>query len=216
MKKEKLFTALFVVISLGYLLGLQADIDALKFLFKPLITIALMLMYVNLVKAKNNTYIAALFFSLVGDTMLLYSSEFTFIIGLISFLLTHILIIVILFKEFKLTEVKHKLMAIVPLFILFYALIDFLKDDLNSLFYPVVVYGLTISFFGIIALANYLQNKSKANRTLLFGAVLFIISDSLLAVDKFSVKTTFLPLLVIVTYMAAQYLICKYMIKKEE
>lgn len=215
MKKEKLFTSLFFVVSIGYVLGIVLDNPTLKFLFKPLIIVSLMAVYTSVVKKRNKLYVAALFFSLIGDTFLLYPSEKTFMFGLISFLLTHVFIILILFKEFRLTHPRQKLLALVPFFILFYALIDFLKDDLNQLLIPVIIYALIITFFGIMALSNYLENRSKDNLLIMVGALLFICSDSILAINKFSIQHTFFPIFVIITYIGAQFLICRYMIENK-
>jgi uncharacterized membrane protein YhhN len=91
-----------------------------------------------------------------------------------------------------------------------------LKDNLGGMLIPVIVYGLTISAFGVVALLNYMTEKSLTNLVLLGGALFFILSDSIIALGKFLQYEKYFPLLIMATYILAQYLICKFMTQKSE
>ena len=75
-------------------------------------------------------------------------------------------------------------------------------------------YGLTISTFGSAALLNYRGNKSTENLWLFIGALIFIGSDSLIALEKFYEPNELYGVAIMVTYILAQFLICKSMIAK--
>ena len=78
---------------------------------------------------------------------------------------------------------------------------------------PVIIYAVTISFFGIVSLILYLKAKTKISLLLLVGVLTFIASDTILALNLFYKKQSFYPLLIMMTYVLAQYLICRFVLK---
>jgi uncharacterized membrane protein YhhN len=90
-------------------------------------------------------------------------------------------------------------------------LLTLLKPNLGDLFYPVLVYGITISVFGLVATLNYVTKRTMLSRYLMLGAVLFIASDSMIALNKFHVAKTFYPVMIMISYVLAQYLIYLFM-----
>ena len=107
------------------------------------------------------------------------------------------------------SNLKTILIATVPFLIVFFVLINLLKSSLNELFVPVVVYGVAISVMGIVSLLFYLNQKSIGAIYMVIGACLFIISDSVLAINKFYTTNNVFPIIIMLTYLAAQYLILK-------
>ena len=84
---------------------------------------------------------------------------------------------------------------------------------LGSMKIPVIIYAMTISFFGIVSLLLYLQSKTKISLLLLVGVLIFISSDTILALNLFYKTQLFYPLLIMMTYVLAQYLICRFVLK---
>ncbi|MBE7653405.1 lysoplasmalogenase family protein [Tenacibaculum finnmarkense] len=84
-----------------------------------------------------------------------------------------------------------------------------IKDNLGEMLVPVLVYGTAISGFGTCALLNYQQEKSIENTVLLLGAILFIASDSGIALNNFYSPTHFFDIAIIILYVLAQFLIVK-------
>ena len=80
-------------------------------------------------------------------------------------------------------------------------LLSLLKPNLGELFYPVLIYGITISIFGLVATLNYASKRTRSALYLILGAVLFITSDSMIALNKFHVAQTFYPIMIMITYM---------------
>ncbi|MET2985743.1 lysoplasmalogenase [Aureibaculum conchae] len=210
--KVKIVTALFVIVSLCDLAGIIFHLNQLRFVFKPLLMLTLLLLYLVSERNFNGWYIGALVFSFFGDVLLLFEGEIYFILGLISFLLAHIIYIKIVLCWLNKTSLKTKAVAAIPFLILFFVLINLLKNNLNDLFIPVVVYGITIAIMGYVSLLNYLNNKSLSALFMVVGASLFIISDSVLAINKFYSTNEFFPIVIMLTYLMAQYLIFKAVI----
>jgi len=93
-------------------------------------------------------------------------------------------------------------------------LLYLIYPNLEELLIPVIIYGIVISVFGVVAFLVYTNDKSIANSWLFLGALIFILSDSILAINKFSQSSEFLGIAIMITYIIAQYLICKVMIAK--
>ena len=70
---------------------------------------------------------------------------------------------------------------------------------------PVIVYGIVISAMLWVALKTQ-------NRLLIIGALLFVVSDSILSFRLFMVKGLIYDVLVMLTYVLAQYFLVKGML----
>ncbi|MFK5878620.1 MAG: lysoplasmalogenase [Flavobacteriaceae bacterium] len=216
MKNNKRFLGLFVLVSIMYIVGLLLDNEILKFVFKPLIMLSLLLYYIKSVQRKSKLFIGAVLFSFLGDVLLLYDSELFFMLGLVAFLIAHILFISMVVGMLKESSAKQKISAMIPFLVTYFGLLYLLKDSLGELLIPVVIYGLVISVFGVVSLLNHLVAKSNPSQYLIYGAIFFVVSDSLLAINKFYESQEYYPVIVIITYIFAQYLICKSVIENSK
>ncbi|ARV14733.1 hypothetical protein BTO07_06030 [Polaribacter sp. SA4-12] len=188
--------------------------ETLGALTKPFITILLAVVYLSAVKKPSFWYISALFFSFWGDTFLLFKDQF-FLFGLVSFLMAHILYIKISSGYLRKIGFTKIITASIPFVLVFGSIVLLIKDNLGDMLIPVIIYGIIISAFGTLTLLNYLQQKTTENLWLFLGALIFIISDSFLAVNKFHEAREMYGVTIMVTYIVAQYLICKAMIIKD-
>lgn len=212
MNKIKVAFWLFIVVSIFDIIGILFKIPTLIFIFKPLILLSLLVLYSISVSLKNKWYVLALVFSFFGDVFLMFSGQSYFIIGLISFLIAHVLFIKIVISRIKNTTVLKVIYSIIPFLIIYSLLLFTLKDSLNGMLIPVIIYGFTISIFGTVSLIDYLGEKSNKTLLMLFGSIVFIISDSVLAIDKFYFETHTFKVMIMFTYVLAQYLIYRSMI----
>lgn len=184
-------------------------------LSKPLIIPALIAYYLTRTTSVNKWYLIALIFSFAGDVLLLDKSNL-FLLGIAAFLITQLVYISIFSKGIKGSSLVIKLKALLPFLVYFIVLITVLKPGLQDFFIPVLVYGLAISLFGAVALLNYLIKRDLISLRLFIGAVLFILSDSLIAFNKFHHERSFYPVIIMITYIVAQYLIATYILQSEK
>ncbi|MCL7763124.1 lysoplasmalogenase [Polaribacter sp. Z014] len=205
-------SAFFLIVVVLHLSGLLFN-DTLAFITKPFIAISLVMVYLTSVNKANYWYVAALFFSLWGDLFLLLKAEF-FMFGLVAFLMAHILYIKIAAGYVKKINFIKIITASIPFIIVFGAVVFLISEHLGAMLFPVIVYGIVICSFGTLTLLNYLQEKSTENLWFFLGAVFFILSDSLLAINKFYEAREVYGISIMITYIVAQYLICKTMIGK--
>ena len=214
--KIKIAFFVFVLAATLDIIGIIFSIPMLVYIFKPLIIFSLLFLYVFSLPKRIKWYVIALEFSFFGDVLLLFSGELFFMGGLVSFLMAHLLFIKIVISRVKKVNFLKALFSAIPFLAVFGLLIFTLKDSLHEMLWPVIIYGLTIATFGAVSLFDFLNTKSKKSFLMLLGAIVFMISDSLLAINKFYNPAHILEVFVMVTYVLAQYLIFRSMILDTE
>lgn len=216
MNKVKITFLVFVIVSVLDIIGIIFKIPVLIYIFKPLILFSLIFLYVFSLPKRLKWYVMALELCFFGDILLMFKGELFFMAGLISFLLAHFLFIKIVINRIGTTSVLRIITSIIPFLIVFSLLIFTLKDNLNEMLLPVIIYGLTISTFGVVSLIDFQNTRSRKSLFMLIGAIVFMISDSILAINKFDFSTHLFEVLIMVTYIFAQYLIYRSMVLKAE
>jgi uncharacterized membrane protein YhhN len=212
---KKVAFFVFVLVSLFDIVGILFKVPDLIFIFKPFILLSLLFLYSSSVLVRNKWYVIALIFSFFGDVFLLYSGQSLFIMGLVSFLLAHFIFISIVLKRIQKTSFLKIISSVIPFLVVFILLIFGLKESLNEMLLPVIIYGLTISTFGIVSLVDFQNRKSQKSLFMLLGAMVFMISDSVLAINKFYNASHLFEIIIMSTYIAAQYLIFRSMVLEE-
>lgn len=162
----------------------------------------------------------ALLFSWTGDVVLLFDDrgELFFIIGLVSFLIAHFLYI-ILFLQQKREKTANKFFLILGILLVLaylYGMLSLLFPVLGPLKIPVAVYASTISLMFVMAIRGGLTWSKPMNLLILNGAFAFVVSDSILALNKFLIKMPNPSFLIMSTYIIAQYLITLGILKLNE
>ena len=148
----------------------------------------------------------ALFFSWLGDIALRW--EAYFIHGLAAFLIAHFcyLFFILKIKGNKGLLEFQPLFAL-PLAVYLILLLFVLNDYLEQLKIPVFVYAIVICAVCIFSMNLFWKTDKKVAALLFFGSLQFVISDSLLAINKFVYPFEILPGLVMLTYCSAQFLL---------
>lgn len=208
--KQKYWIFLFLIVLAGDTIGLQLNNDLLQTICKPLIIPALIGYFSSGIKY-NNTGIAkwillALIFSLIGDVLLMFAdkNEIFFLLGLVSFLLAHIFYIVF-FHHIRIKETIKSNPWMLVIVVIYYAiLISLLSPYLGNMKLPVRIYGVVISFMLMLAMHMLFINNKPAGRMMMLGALLFVISDSVLATNKFYQPFDGANIIIMLTYGLAQ------------
>jgi len=147
--------------------------------------------------------LAGLAFSLLGDAALMFPEKL-FSAGLAAFLIAQVLY-VFAFKTPAGQGVS--VMTFLP-FILYGLLMFFLlAPGLGPMKLPVLVYIGAITIMAGFAATRYVHLGGTRPLLAFVGAILFLISDSVLAYDRFGKKLPLARVLVLGTYFPAQLLI---------
>ncbi|WP_420572670.1 lysoplasmalogenase [Kordia sp.] len=216
--KTRLFTIIFIIIViLELIFGSFESYTTWHYFTKPAIVITLMLFFIfnsdHLHFSVKITTILALLFSLWGDVLLMFvtNDEGFFIAGLISFLIAHIMYIVVFLRD---RNGKKDNLSWAVLFLLYaIGLFWIIKDNLGDLLIPVLIYMTAILTMAITAFMRRGMVLRQGFQYVCVGAVFFIVSDSLLAVNKFHSTLPLSNLSIMTTYATAQFLIITGIIK---
>jgi uncharacterized membrane protein YhhN len=165
----------------------------------PMMTL---LVYMVLNGYKERLIILAIFFSMIGDILLLKSIDH-FIGGLIAFLIAHICYIFVFYKRNPKLNINYSFLYYGIGAYVFYMLFDALGDMMIPVFIYILVIT-TMTWF-----AKNQSTQSRRHQLAFFGALLFMLSDTILAFDRFGMSSDFAHYYVIISYWAAQYLIFK-------
>lgn len=175
------------------------------YLFKPL-TIALMIT-IAVMSGESNIYthliLAGLVFSLLGDVFLMLPKD-RFVPGLISFLVAHILYSIAFWQQFEGPMVWWLPSLIGAASVIIFLL---LLPNLGTLLIPVGLYIAVIAQMAWGAGEFWMNAQSQAAAHAFGGALLFMVSDTVLAFDRFKGPFRTSVLLIMSTYFCAQGLI---------
>jgi uncharacterized membrane protein YhhN len=177
--------------------------ETLQFIFKPLTMLAIILIVFLNSSSPMSFYqkaiLTGLIFSTIGDVFLIKDKQF-FVQGLISFLIGHICYIVAFWTNPKLPSG-----LIYLAYIVFF--LSILWKHLERLKIPVLVYATAIALMSWMALSRTIENHNHHTFHAFLGSIMFVISDSLLAYNKFKSPIPLSAVWILGTYFLAQWLI---------
>ncbi|MDO8286001.1 MAG: lysoplasmalogenase family protein [Rhodoferax sp.] len=195
--------ALATVSALGMLDG--------YFLFKPL-TMGIAIVFVatrgystRAAGRFNALLIAALVFSLAGDVFLMLPGNY-FIPGLASFLVAHVFYIALFRQGQGWFPSRRALVAVLAVGATMYSIVwGGLGDPVLKV--AVAAYVSVISLMAAQAIGRAMVQGNAAARWVALGACIFMVSDSLIAINKFVTPVALSSLWILATYYCAQMLI---------
>jgi uncharacterized membrane protein YhhN len=130
-----------------------------------------------------------------------------FLLGLSAFLIAHLFYIFFFHRIRKAQNIKSRLWTLLLVAAYYSVLVAILNPWLGDMRLPVRVYGLVISFMLLLALHMFYVNNKTAGRYMAAGAILFVISDSVLAINKFWTPVPAGDVVIMLTYGSAQFCI---------
>jgi uncharacterized membrane protein YhhN len=208
--KRNHWIILFTVFLVTDIVGLILRNHPVQIASKPLVVLSLIAYFLASTKGVQSDLkkwiVMSLVFSVIGDVFLLFqrSDSIFFILGLSAFMVAHIFYI-IFFHSVRVRETIESRWWLLLIIVVYYGgMIYFLSPYLGDMSLPVRIYGIVISFMLMLAMhMTYLPDR-KTGLLILLGATLFIISDSILAINKFYAHFRFSGLVIMGTYGIAQ------------
>jgi uncharacterized membrane protein YhhN len=219
---KRIALVLFITATLMEILSQIFELTEVHHIVKPMLMIFLGAYYFFAVRVEHRSYIilGAILFSFLGDSFLLYESlnGLYFILGLLSFLVAHVFYI-LAFRQNRfdvdgdqLQTVQKARMAF-PVILAATGLVVVLYPRLGDLRLPVIIYAGVLMFMVLNALFRF-QRTSLLSFWLVFsGAVFFMLSDSVLAINKFLEPVSGAGVIIMSLYLAGQFLIVRGLIE---
>lgn len=201
---------LSVCVLLSAVLAIRSDAKGRRGWFhvmKPMtmvLVITVALIAATPVPAAYKTFVlAGLLFSLAGDIALMFPEKW-FTAGLVSFLAAHVFYI-LAFKPGPGRPIPAGLFF--PFIIFGLLMFRILAPKLGPMKLPVLVYIAAITVMATFAAGRFVDRGGIRPLLAFAGAVLFLISDSVLAYDRFAKKLGPAQAIILGTYFPAQLLI---------
>lgn len=175
-------------------------------IFKPL-TIILIILIATIFPSIDQKYkifiIAGLIFSLLGDTFLIFPEQH-FKKGLFAFLVGHICYIL----AFTVSGGIHfTLWIFLPIALVSIIYLQYILQYSGKMKIPVSIYIVIIAIMGWLAVERFNSTPTLGTFLAAMGALLFMISDAVLALNKFSKSFFYAELIILATYFTAQWLL---------
>ncbi|WP_372368817.1 lysoplasmalogenase [Candidatus Uabimicrobium sp. HlEnr_7] len=207
-RAQSSFFTLAILTSILHLIVIVYDFRNGIYITKPLVLVLLIQVW-NYEKDSTANYgvkhwfVLGLLFSLVGDIVLMTPKMFVY--GILFFLGAQCSYI-IAFLQLSFWKRKD-LLYLVPAVIYMLILLSFLLPHVGTILLPIIIYAFIISLMLWRALC-LLTIKSTHSYLLVVGSVLFVLSDSCIAINKFVTEIPQARFIIMSTYFAAQILLC--------
>jgi uncharacterized membrane protein YhhN len=210
---------LFAIVLIANISGALLKHQWLDYISKPLIVVSIAAYFLSQTSYSSTSLkkwiLFALFFSWVGDILLMFqvANQLFFLLGLSSFLLAHIFYI-IFFQTIRAREkIRPKVWLLLIVLVYYTPLISFLSPHLGDMKMPVIIYGAVISLMLSLAMDMLFIPNKRAGRWMMIGALLFVLSDSILAINQFYQSFPLAGVIIMLTYGLAQLFIIEGAIK---
>ncbi|UZR95724.1 lysoplasmalogenase [Chondrinema litorale] len=223
--KNRLFHIAIIIISILVLTAEFLQIDWLMYLAKPCImlwVISYYLLNTQKNQLEKNTLIA-FSFALLGDVLLMFQKqhESFFILGLASFLVCQVSYLQVFMKPVLQKDIRKSILVMQPYFLLFFliyagSLFTAMYHQLEHFMrIAVFVYAAALTAMAATALNRKGYVAEKSFSLIFTGSLLFLISDSLIGINKFTFQIPYAGIWILGTYIAAQYLIVRGLIEEK-
>jgi uncharacterized membrane protein YhhN len=198
---QKSLLYIFAVFALIFIAVLPFQPYVGNFVIKAIPAIALaVLALITVSRATGKLLFVSLLFCAAGDVALELEAGRYFVIGLGLFLIAQIMLIVTFSRDFKMQKSRIPIIVVLAIYVLAIAFI--MTPSLGEMAIPVYFYMVVITLMGIFAALRGAKNKFT-----LYGAASFIVSDSILAINKFMMPVPAADYIVMTTYYLALFLI---------
>ena len=211
--KKRLGIILFLILLFIDMAAVYFKNEPLRYISKPLLMPLLIGYFIfntrPFISPLKKWIVFALIFSWVGDVLLMFESmspDF-FMSGLVAFLIAHFFYILFYESIIRRENLKKNYWWFIPVLIYYVSVIYILSPHLGEMKLPVRIYGIVISYMLIQALQTARIKYQNAAGLMIAGSVLFITSDSLLAINKFHSSFEYAGIAIMLTYGIGQLLI---------
>ncbi len=222
---SNILLALFFAFAIVNLFAVGSGSESLNFATKPLLVTFLAVWFFLQTRSNplssSHFFLVGLMFSVIGDTLLMFvnaKGELFFLLGLGSFLFAHLSYITSFSKitVFKSGSIWRTKWLILPFLFVLASVIWMLWDTLGAFLIPVVIYATVI--VSMSAFCFNLKNSvpNSIFQMLFGGAILFVVSDLIIAMKKFKypeADDVTSGLVIMATYLFGQYLLTAGMAK---
>jgi len=160
----------------------------------------------------NLYYLVAILFAFIGDMLLVIINDLLFLPGMIAYMINLIFLSVFFLQLQPLSSKKllRPILVLLALTVAGYIVFNFLGNLLRQFQVPVLCYMFFVSIAAALSInTTYHPRLHKTGWLFFAGALVFIISNTILVMNRFYLLWHNLYMAVMVTYGLAQFLFAK-------
>ncbi|WP_439516627.1 lysoplasmalogenase family protein [Sediminibacterium sp.] len=160
----------------------------------------------------NFFYLVAILFAFIGDMLLVIINDLLFLPGMISYIvnLFFLCIFFLQLQKIYLRQLMRPLLVVLVLSVIGYFVYGFLGEKLKQFQLPVLIYMVFVAITAALAM-NTTQHPQlhKTGWYFFIGILVFILSNTILVLNRFHFLYHNLYVAVMLTYGSAQYLLAR-------
>lgn len=183
---EKLLIASYFAVAAVEVTAELFSYKPFLFIFKPLISVVLMLLYWNTSHQRNPLFFLIILFSMITNVFFIYDTEAMLFLGLIVFFIHRLLMIYYIIKLVKLKDYIPLAIAMIPFLFIFFYLLSITNGLTLRSYGILIIQNILISILAGIALSDFVMNDGKKETSWLFiFGLLSVTQYFIVFIDKY-------------------------------
>jgi uncharacterized membrane protein YhhN len=162
----------------------------------------------------NIFYLIAMLFAFIGDMLLVIINDLLFLPGMIAYMINLVFLSMFFLQVQPLSakNTRRPFIVLAVLVVVGYLVFNFLSSHLRQFQVPVLCYMFFVAVAAALSVNTTYHPQLRTTGWLFFaGAVIFIISNTILVFNRFYLLWHNLYIAVMLTYGVAQYLFARGM-----
>ncbi len=191
---KSIVTSLTICYFLIALLEVYSEYISYKpiiFIFKPLLTILLFIMYFFNSEKRNLLFCIVLLTSLITNILFIPNTQNYLLYAIVIFTIHRIIVIYLILKLQKIKDIIPVILGTAPFILIFFYLFVETTDIPENSFLILVIQNILISLFAGLSLSCYIMNDNKQNSILLISALLFVMLQFTVFIEKYYLTNEF-------------------------
>ena len=184
-KYGRLFTILFFVCVAIEVTAEMFSNKLLIYIFKPLLSIGIMVLYWNVSTVKKPLFFTVIFLSMITNILFIPNTYNMLIIALLVFMIHRILLIYYVVQVIKIKDFIPLFIAILPFLFIFFYLLTITSDSSAAGYIVLIFQNILISIVGGLALSEYVMNYNKMNAWLFIFGLLSVMQYFIVFIEKY-------------------------------
>lgn len=213
----KNISLLFFVISIIEIVSEFLRNNVLMTISKPFLLPLILALYLIKSVRVSFIYIVALFLNWISNILFL-SEEINYVtIASILFIISRLFVILKVYREVKLPTLFPFVIGTIPFLFMFIYLNFLIFEGISSqVFIITIFHSIEMSFFGGIALGNYIMKNDKASKLLLISAVFYTFNILLLGVKFYYLDLPLLKPMSMVFFICGHFSLLHFILLSEK
>lgn len=188
LKKDNILNSLIIcyfVIAFFEVLAEYFETRPIICILKPVLPLFLIVLYCIESDRKSAVLITALLLSSLTNLLFIPDTSDYLFYAVLVFTIHRLLVIYLIFLHQKLKDYIPIIIATAPFLLIFFYLFSETIEIPENSFYILIFQNLLISLFAGIALSSYVMNDNKKNSILLISALLFVMLQFVVFIEKY-------------------------------